>query len=150
MRRYTHKELKSLADENLSFEGLSVGVQNGLDQTKTALDTVESCLQESSRLCKFLSDIQRIKAHPWRDAWSRSDEAKAEALLRLHQSESEVSDGIEELMARVERGLPIDKTDTAPENPPAHPPKPQLNRVKAKPKATHHTRKVRIAFSREH
>jgi len=141
LRRYAHKELKSLADENLSFEGLSVGVQKGLDKSKTALDTVENCLHESSRLCKFLSDIQHIKAHPWRDAWSPRDEARAEALLRLHQSESEVSDGIEELMARVERGLPIDETDTAPETTVAHhakpKPAPEPKPAKARKKKVH-------------
>jgi len=73
MRRYAHKELTSLQNENLSFEGLSVGVQDGLDKTKTGFGAMLACLQETSRLCKFLTDIQHIKAHPWHDDWSRSD-----------------------------------------------------------------------------
>jgi hypothetical protein len=109
MQRYADKELRSLADENLSFEGLSVGVQKGLDKSKSAFQTMQACLAETSRLCKFLADIQKIKAHPWHDDWSSQDEAKAESLIRLHQSESEISDGIEELMSRVAQGLPLDK-----------------------------------------
>jgi len=108
MKRYADKELRTLAQDSLSFEGLSVGVQNGLDKQKTQFQTMQACLTETSRLCKFLADIQKIKAHPWHDDWSRKDEQKAESLIRLHQSESEISDGIEELMARVAQGLPLD------------------------------------------
>ena len=102
MQRYADKELRSLADDNLSFEGLSVGVQNGMDKSKSSFETMQACLAETSRLAKFLADIRKIKAHPWHDDWSSKDEAKAESLIRLHQSETEISDGIEELMARVD------------------------------------------------
>jgi len=119
MQRYADKELRSLADDNLSFEGLSVGVQNGMDKSKSSFQTMQACLAETSRLAKFLADIRKIKAHPWHDDWSSKDEAKAESLIRLHQSETEISDGIEELMARVAQGLPLEdpsettKTTTA-------------------------------------
>jgi len=109
MQRYADKELRSLADDNLSFEGLSVGVQNGMDKSKSSFQTMQACLAETSRLAKFLAGIRKIKAHPWHDDWSSKDEAKAESLIRLHQSESEISDGIEELMARVAQGLPLEE-----------------------------------------
>jgi len=138
MQRYADKELRSLADDNLSFEGLSVGVQNGMDKSKSSFQTMQACLAETSRLAKFLADIRKIKAHPWHDDWSSKDEAKAESLIRLHQSETEISDGIEELMARVAQGLPLEEpsetTKTTTAQPAATPaPSEQMPKAAATP-----------------
>merc|ERR1712195_18394 len=119
------------------------------DKSKSSFQTMQACLAETSRLAKFLADIRKIKAHPWHDDWSSKDEAKAESLIRLHQSETEISDGIEELMARVAQGLPLEdpsettKTTTA--QPAATPaPSEQMPKAAATPAKTIHVPMQRV------